>query len=158
MAPAKDQSFSFIAYVYEHNSLYLRFDNDRSTHLACQTLCVPFSILIDTFSFMLVGMLLSRFCSAACRGQDTRCQWKFWRFLSHRVWYFRGRVTDFNQSEARKHYFLAPDWSKFETLPRKIPYSITISVSVTYCTVHSLYLKRKKSSTSISFSISNLQR
>ena len=27
-------------------------------------------------------------------------------------------VTNFNQSEARKHCFLASDWLKFETLPR----------------------------------------
>ena len=37
----------------------------------------------------------------------------------HRVRYFRGRVTNFNQSEARKHSFLASDWLKFVTLPRK---------------------------------------
>ena len=36
----------------------------------------------------------------------------------NRVRYFRGRVSNFNQSEARKHCFLASDWSKFETLPR----------------------------------------
>ena len=37
----------------------------------------------------------------------------------NRVRYFRGRVTNFHQSEARKHCFLAFDWLKFETLPRK---------------------------------------
>ena len=36
-----------------------------------------------------------------------------------RVRYFRGRVSNFNQSEARKHCFLASDWLTFETLPRK---------------------------------------
>ena len=29
------------------------------------------------------------------------------------------RVSNFNQSEARKHCFLASDWPKFVTLPRK---------------------------------------
>ena len=36
----------------------------------------------------------------------------------YRVRNYRGKVTNFNQSEARKHCFLASDWSKFETLPR----------------------------------------
>ena len=31
---------------------------------------------------------------------------------------YRGRVSNSNQSDARKHCFLASDWSKFETLPR----------------------------------------
>ena len=33
--------------------------------------------------------------------------------------HLRNRVTNFNQSETREHCFLAPDWSKFEILPRK---------------------------------------
>ena len=37
----------------------------------------------------------------------------------NRVRYFRGRVSYFNQSKARKRCFLAFDWLKFETLPRK---------------------------------------
>ena len=37
----------------------------------------------------------------------------------HRVRYFRGRVSYFDQSEARKHRFLASDWSKYEIFPRK---------------------------------------
>ena len=37
----------------------------------------------------------------------------------YRVRYFRGRVSNFNQSEARKDCFLASDWSKFETPPHK---------------------------------------
>ena len=37
----------------------------------------------------------------------------------YRVRYSRGRVSNFNQSEARKHCFLSSDWLKFETLPRK---------------------------------------
>ena len=37
----------------------------------------------------------------------------------YRVRNFRGRVSIFNQSEARKQCFLASDWLKFETLPRK---------------------------------------
>ena len=32
----------------------------------------------------------------------------------NRVRNYRGRVSNFNQSEARKHCFLASDWSKFE--------------------------------------------
>ena len=36
---------------------------------------------------------------------------------SHR--YLSGRVSSFNQSEAEKHYFLASDRLKFETLPQK---------------------------------------
>ena len=39
--------------------------------------------------------------------------------VGNRVRYFRGRVTNFNRSEARKHLLLASDWSIFETLPRK---------------------------------------
>ena len=38
--------------------------------------------------------------------------------IAYRVRNYRGRVSNFNQSEARKHCFLASDWSKFETLPR----------------------------------------
>ena len=37
----------------------------------------------------------------------------------YRVRNFRGRVSYFNQSEARKGCFLASDWLKYETLPRK---------------------------------------
>ena len=33
--------------------------------------------------------------------------------------YFWGRVSNFNQSEARMHCFLVSDWLKFETIPRK---------------------------------------
>ena len=33
------------------------------------------------------------------------------------VGYFRGRVPNFNQSDARKQCFLAADWLKFETFP-----------------------------------------
>ena len=39
--------------------------------------------------------------------------------LKFRVRYFRGRVSNFNLSEARKQGFIASDWLKFETLPRK---------------------------------------
>ena len=39
-------------------------------------------------------------------------------FVHYRVRNFRGRVTNFDQSEARKQCFLASDWLKFETLPR----------------------------------------
>ena len=38
---------------------------------------------------------------------------------TYRALYFRGRVTNLNQSEARKQCFLASDWLKFETHPRK---------------------------------------
>ena len=37
----------------------------------------------------------------------------------YKVRYYRGRVSNFDQPEARKHCFLATDWLKFETLPRK---------------------------------------
>ena len=33
-------------------------------------------------------------------------------FLSNRVRYYRGRVSNFDQSESRKHCFLASDWLK----------------------------------------------
>ena len=36
----------------------------------------------------------------------------------NRVRYYRGRVSNFDQTESRKHCFLASDWLKFETLPR----------------------------------------
>ena len=45
----------------------------------------------------------------------------------YRVRYFRGRISNFNQSEARKHCFLVSDWLKFETLPRKY---LTLLVSL----------------------------
>ena len=38
---------------------------------------------------------------------------------TNKVRYFRGRVTNFNQSEARKQCFLAFYWLKFETILRK---------------------------------------
>ena len=37
--------------------------------------------------------------------------------IINRVRNFRGRVSHFNQSEARKQCFLASDWLKYETLP-----------------------------------------
>ena len=40
-------------------------------------------------------------------------------YRTYRVRNFRGRVSYFNQSEARKQCFLASDWLKYETLPRK---------------------------------------
>ena len=36
----------------------------------------------------------------------------------YRVRYYRGGVSNFDQSEAIKHCFLVSDWLKFETLPR----------------------------------------
>ena len=36
-----------------------------------------------------------------------------------KVRYFRGRVSNFDQSEAMKQCFLASDWLKFVTLPQK---------------------------------------
>ena len=39
--------------------------------------------------------------------------------IIHIVRYYRGKVSKFNQSEAREHCFLASDWLKVETLPRK---------------------------------------
>ena len=50
----------------------------------------------------------------------------------YRVRNFRGRVTNFDQSEARKHCFLDSDWSKFVTLPRK------------FRTLYPQYLKKRK--------------
>ena len=38
--------------------------------------------------------------------------------VTNRVGYFRGKVSYFNQSEARKYCFLASNWMIFETLPR----------------------------------------
>ena len=44
--------------------------------------------------------------------------------ITDRVRYFRGTVSNFNESEARKHLVLASDWLIFETLPEntKIPW------------------------------------
>ena len=39
--------------------------------------------------------------------------------IANRVRNFQGRVSNFNQSEARKQCVLASDWLKFVTLPRK---------------------------------------
>ena len=53
---------------------------------------------------------------------------QFVRYVrDYRVRHYRGRVSNFNQSEARKQCLLDSDWSKFETLPPKIPYSIVIT-------------------------------
>ena len=43
--------------------------------------------------------------------------------ITDRVRYFRGTVSNFNESEARKHFVLASDWLIFEILPEntKIP-------------------------------------
>ena len=38
--------------------------------------------------------------------------------LKYRARYYRGRVSNLNQSEARKTVFLDSDWSKLETLAR----------------------------------------
>ena len=37
----------------------------------------------------------------------------------YRVRYSCGGVSNFNQSEAKKHRFLGSDWLKFETIPLK---------------------------------------
>ena len=62
-----------------------------------------------------VGQFVSKISWAGCEGL-----WQSKFILKiHRVRNFRGRVSNFHQSEARKHCFLASDWLKFETLPRK---------------------------------------
>ena len=38
-------------------------------------------------------------------------------FVLYRVWHLRGRISNFNQSEARKQCVLASDWLKFEPFP-----------------------------------------
>ena len=48
----------------------------------------------------------------------------------NRVRYYRGRVSNFDQSEARKHCILASYLLKFETLPRK--YRVTF-YDARYC-------------------------
>ena len=40
--------------------------------------------------------------------------------INNRVRNYRGRVSNFDQSEVRKQCFLASDWLKFESLPRQI--------------------------------------
>ena len=40
-------------------------------------------------------------------------------YMRYRARYYRERVSNFDQSEAGKHCFVASDWLKFETLPRK---------------------------------------
>ena len=40
-------------------------------------------------------------------------------FVLYRVRYSRGRVSNYHQSEARKHCIPASDWLKFVTLPQK---------------------------------------
>ena len=51
-----------------------------------------------------------------------------------RVLYFRGSVSNFNQSLVRKQCFLASDWLKFETVPRE--YRI---VNTMTCSYHTLF-------------------
>ena len=53
------------------------------------------------------------------RGKDIDIFKILYNITSYRVRNFRGRVSYFNQSDARKHCFLASDWLKYETLPRK---------------------------------------
>ena len=70
----------------------------------------------------------------------------------NRVRNFRGRVTNFNQSEARKQCFLASDWLKFETLPRKfrtlfsltVTYTVLISYDLIFLIFRSRVLKARK--------------
>ena len=50
----------------------------------------------------------------------------------NRARYFRGIVSNFDQSEGRKHCFLAFDWLKFVTLPRK------------YRTLYNIYSPQEK--------------
>ena len=45
-----------------------------------------------------------------------------------RAWYFWERVQNINQSEARKQCFLASDWLKFGTLPRKSRITLYVTV------------------------------
>ena len=42
--------------------------------------------------------------------------------VSFKVGYFRGRVSYFDQSGARKRCFLASDWSKYETPENTVLY------------------------------------
>ena len=52
----------------------------------------------------------------------------------NRVQYFWGRVSNFNQSEAREQCSLASDWLKFETLPRKYR-TLLIGLIVELCLI-----------------------
>ena len=58
----------------------------------------------------------------------------FFHLFTHkyRKRYFRGRVTNFNQSDARKYCFLSFDRSKFETLPRKYRTLLLCYLSLTH--------------------------
>ena len=47
----------------------------------------------------------------------SRYYWLNNLFISYRIWYYRGGVSNFDQSEARKQCFLASDWLKFASLP-----------------------------------------
>ena len=50
-----------------------------------------------------------------------------------RVQYFRGRIQNFNQSAARLHCFLAPDWTLPQnTVPWSIGYS-TLLIAIRNC-------------------------
>ena len=80
----------------------------------------------DKYEFTEEGLKIKR--AQAVDGGSFLCQVKISN-LSHllslvirftyRVRNFRGRVSNFNQSEARKQCVLASDWLKFVTLPRK---------------------------------------
>ena len=50
--------------------------------------------------------------------------------LHNKAWFFWGRVSNFDQSGAIKQFFLASDWLKFGTLPRKKPHSFPL-----FCTI-----------------------
>ena len=55
--------------------------------------------------------------------------------IVYRVRNYRGRVTNFDQSEARKQCFLASDWLKFETLPDNFVLSYVV-YCIVYCIVY----------------------
>ena len=74
----------------------------------------------DTLTGALVSNLL-QFCTIQLYSSSTSSLFYHCLHLLYcnRVRYFRGKVSNFNQSEARKHCFLASDRLKFETLPQK---------------------------------------
>ena len=65
---------------------------------------------------------VARALTGRCTGASKRAARRAKGFAGlakyYRIRNYRGRVSTFDQSEARKQCFLASDWLKFDTLPR----------------------------------------
>ena len=74
---------------------------------------------INRISMSLAQATGSHSSTKVFRSWTSRLVWIYFYLQFHRVGYYWGRVSNFNQAESRKQCFIASDWLKFETLPLK---------------------------------------